>query len=144
MIKISSIHFLEFKIGGFFSSNYSITIVGDSITFFSDPYRFDEGERHTKTASVAALKLFISELNKLKVQQWKRRYENYDALDGEQWSLEIQYNNLKRKKRIYGSNEYPGSITNSVERTTEFCGFLNTLKTLIDEPDFFSESYFNI
>jgi hypothetical protein len=140
MIEIKSIRYLEFEIGGFFSTNYSITIVGDFITFFSDPYRFDEGERQTKTVSAVALKLFISELNKLKVQQWKRKYVNYDILDGVQWSLAIQYNNLKHKKRIYGSNEYPGSITNLGEITIEFQEFLDALKTFIDEPNFFSES----
>ena len=42
----------------------------------------------------------------LYLHEWKRNYNNFEILDGEQWSLEITLTN--RRRRTYeGSNAYP-------------------------------------
>ncbi|MBQ5521284.1 MAG: hypothetical protein IIT86_00495 [Oscillospiraceae bacterium] len=50
--------------------------------------------------------LYYSLYSGLFLHEWKKSYDNFEVLDGEQWELEITMTN--RRKRTYeGSNAYP-------------------------------------
>ena len=130
---IKSIESFKFDIGGYFSSNFEFLLQQNIITFFSFDFHFEKGIEHRKELSTEALDLFISNLNELNVINWNNKYDNNFVSDGEQWEIEIKYNNTK-KKAIYGSNEYPGSKPYSYGRTAEFNEFLGALKLLMQDP----------
>lgn len=71
-------------------------------------------EKHTKWLNLSEASLFFEELNKLKITNWKKHYENYEILDGEQWVL--RYREAGEKvKTIEGSNDYPKEWEDLIE-----------------------------
>ncbi len=49
----------------------------------------------------------IEEMANIYMGEWKSSYVAYNVLDGTQWSVELEYDNGVRMKRLYGSNKYP-------------------------------------
>lgn len=48
----------------------------------------------------------LSSLQKCNLPAWHECYDNTDVCDGEQWEMELHFDNKKTFK-IYGSNDYP-------------------------------------
>ncbi len=44
--------------------------------------------------------------SELYLHEWKKKFVNYNVLDGEQWELEIKLTG-NRKRTYAGSNEFP-------------------------------------
>jgi len=140
MEKIEYITYLRFNIGGYDAAKFEVILNRKTVTYFADIYRYDEGVKHKKKITIDDLDSFIAKLNKLKVIDWNDSYDSC-ILDGEQWELRISYN-YKKKKSIYGSNCYPDSQTDINERTGTFNDFMDAIVCLIQEPNFFTDSYF--
>ena len=133
MKNILSIESFKFGMGGFNSSKFEFLLHQNIISFYSYDYHFEKGIEHRKEISGEALVLFISSLNEINILHWKNKYDNNIVLDGEQWEIWIKYNTTKQKK-IYGSNEYPGSKPDSFGRTSQFNDFLEIIKLIIQDP----------
>jgi hypothetical protein len=105
-----------------------VTLQGKNVSFCQDLYY--NLENNQKEVSDQSIKDLISELNSLNILNWDKEYYNPNILDGDQWDLEMVYNNGK-KKTITGCNRYPGSQSDSNETTPEFKKLLNALNNLI-------------
>jgi hypothetical protein len=133
MTNILSIESFKFEIGGFGSTSFNFLLHENIISYYSYQYLYQEGDEHRKEISAEAMALFISRLNEINILGWKNKYDSFFVLDGVQWQIWIKYNSTKKKK-IYGSNEYPGSYPHSCERTSQFDEFLEIIKHLIQDP----------
>lgn len=131
MKNILSIERFKFNIGGFYSTKFEFILHQNVVSFYS--YEFDKGTKLKQVVSSESLDLFIFKMNELNIVNWDNKFDNNDVQDGEQWGVEIKYNNTK-KKVIYGNNEYPGSRPDSIGRTTEFNEFLEVIKLVIQDP----------
>lgn len=63
-------------------------------------------QRYSAIFSEEENEKFFSEIDKIGITSWKKRYENYEILDGEQWVLRYRETGQK-VKTIEGSNDYP-------------------------------------
>jgi len=136
MNTILSIEYLRFTIGGYGSSKYEIKITKKTVSFSVNSFSYDFSLKHKKKLDQNKLKEFTTRISKLDILSWENRYYDNDVCDGEQWDLSIRYNGSEKKK-IYGSNAYPGSKIDSFSRTPKFENFLLFIKELIEEPTFF-------
>ncbi|HCK24788.1 MAG TPA: hypothetical protein DHW31_08435 [Bacteroides graminisolvens] len=134
-MRISSIERFRFFVGGYGRSNCEVNFQGSHLSYWYSEFCGYPGETHEKVISNMDMVSFLSKLNQLGITRWKRKYESC-ALDGTQWELEVLYNGA-RKKKIYGSNAYPGSSTDSAEETVEFRALLDAIRLLIGEPGYF-------
>lgn len=135
MDKILLLDYLRFSFGSCFGPKSMVTLGGNNVVFCTDLI-YNAGNEKKKEVSYESKKVLISELNDLKVLNWDREYFNPSILDGEEWDLELVYNDGK-KKLINGYNLYPGSQPDSTEKTPEFVKLLNALNNLINAPGFF-------
>lgn len=109
---IKKIKSLEFYIGGFFGSASKIAITDKDVKYIHSDSSFITDEIGIlSNLSESDIEELIGVMNNIKVSEWKDEYVNESVLDGTQWSLDIEYNNIK-KKSIYGSNCYPGEKGN--------------------------------
>jgi hypothetical protein len=135
MKKVLLIDDLKFTIGCCFGPKSMISIHKNIVTYCED-LLYNSENTHIKEVSDDSKEVFISELNSLNVVSWKNLYINPYILDGDEWALEIVYNDGK-KKSITGCNSYPGSRSESNEKTTEFNNLLKALNSLIQKPNYF-------
>lgn len=140
MESVSSLTYLKFNIGGYFGSNYEVILNKKTVTYYGNESLYNHDAKHKKKISKDDLELFIAKLNKIGIADWENDYFNIDVLDGEQWELKVSYND-KLKKSISGSNCYPYSEQNSIERTDVFIELMEALVQLIQEPTFFTDSF---
>jgi len=99
---------LEFSIGGIFTGYKTVTIWTQDETMYVT-YRGDRREPdHVYSKAVTALKRQKLEdrLEKIKINSWKKAYEDPSVLDGTQWELAYKEQG-KRRRHISGSNAYP-------------------------------------
>lgn len=61
--------------------------------------------RFEKPIDAASAKKFIQRLRQLRVLDWGPRYDNLGVLDGTQWSIEVEFDEVCIVKG--GSNGYP-------------------------------------
>ena len=54
---------------------------------------------------------FLDAFGELHVGEWRKSYTlkrfGRSAIDGEQWELQIDYNNGRKSHKIHGDNSYP-------------------------------------
>lgn len=139
MNTISSLEYFRFTIGGYSSSKFEIRLRNKTASYSADLYRNMFDLNHKKEISQKKLKDFILKINELDLLSWKNIYDS-DICDGTQWELRMSYNGSEKKK-IYGSNSYPGSQVDSCSRTPEFENLLTIIKELIEDPHFFEDSF---
>lgn len=99
---------LEFSIGGIFTGYKTVTIWTQDETMYVT-YRGDRTDRnHEYSKAVTALKRQKLEdrLETLKINSWKKAYEDPSTLDGTEWELEYKEQG-KRCRHISGCNAYP-------------------------------------
>lgn len=133
MDKILLLNYLKLTFGCCFGPKSMITLHGNSVTFSKD-LSYNTGNKQKKEVSAESKEILISELNSLNIINWDNQYMN-PVLDGDEWDLEIVYNDGK-KKNTTGCNSYPGS-RELIEKTPEFRNLLNALNSLIQKPNYF-------
>lgn len=86
----------------------------------------------------------IEVLNDISFLNWGENYSNDDVMDGAQWEIEIKYNNLKKIKKSFGSNQFPyvDKINNTIssknlEYTLDFLKLIAVLNKIIKKKNFF-------
>lgn len=100
---------IRFSYGGFFQGHTEITIKRNKNGAIAVVSQFPYESKPVPDRQITALRWMrlVNRLySELYLHEWKKDYDNFDVLDGEQWSLEIILTN--RRKRTYeGSNAYP-------------------------------------
>lgn len=139
MVVLSCVEKFKFFIGGFGGTNYEVLFNEYVASYGSAMFGPYIDMKHEKVISEEEMALFVSRLKELGVTRWKRNYVN-DTCDGTQWELEMVYND-SRKKKIYGSNVYPGTPSGSNEYTVEFIALLDAIESFIGEPEFFDSEW---
>jgi hypothetical protein len=108
-------------------------------------YGFSENilskENHLTINSISSL---IEVLNDISLLSWDENYSNEDVMDGTQWEIEIKYNNLKKIKKSFGSNQFPyvDKINNTIssknsDNTPDFLKLIVVLNKIIKKKNFF-------
>lgn len=100
---------IRFSYGGYFMGHTEIIIKrtkeGAAVSVSQFPTEKEPIEDKQIT-SLRWMRLVYSLYSGLFLHEWKKSYDNFEVLDGEQWELEITMTN--RRKRTYeGSNAYP-------------------------------------
>ena len=94
--------------GGYFSGYKSINII-KSITEIKYTYSHSlKGNKKEYVFSNEKWDEFINRLFKENIQNWKNKYYDNNICDGEQWELEMEFQDLPKFKS-FGSNEYPNN-----------------------------------
>ena len=102
---------LEFHGYGGLPEEYQITIEDDKVQFENkcSPIQKEEFEKNSEY--LCSKEALIEALEKLYIGEWRKNYTpdrfGVFILDGTQWSLEIEFNDGYKTKRVYGSNAYP-------------------------------------
>ena len=122
---------LNFSIGGFSGDYEKIVWQNDKLYHFFERSFLDED---FTIPSIKDWDDFWDTVDKLKVWNWKKDYNNDDVLDGTQWELTIKREG-KRKRRIFGSNAYP-------EPKGTFNSFIKALNKLSKSEIEFEEEAF--
>ena len=100
---------IRFSYGGYFMGHTEIIIKrtkeGAAVSVSQFPTEKEPIEDKQIT-SLRWMRLVNNLYSGLFLHEWKKSYDNFEVLDGEQWELEITMTN--RRKRTYeGSNAYP-------------------------------------
>ena len=126
---------LQFSIGGYSSNNYKLSLVGSRLMYNKSSYSYlDEVKETTLEISKQQLEHLVSNLNILKVEDWKKEYVDETMMDGVQWELELEYDN--ESKKTFGSNSYP-NYNSETDSSTDFERFLLLLRELTGDEKFF-------
>jgi hypothetical protein len=96
---------IEASIGGYFGTSYKFEVDLVSGEFFWSTEGDDFEPGIASKMDSEGLEIFIEALSKCRVLSWKNEYMDRDVLDGTQWSLDIQLDDLCIEKS--GSNAYP-------------------------------------
>ena len=99
---------IEFSIGVYFGGYpvYQVDLSGDELkVLFMPPLTSAEESNRIYLDNDKAS--FLEQFRELHIGEWKKKYVNYNVLDGTQWHLIIYYDNGKRPIRYYGSNAFP-------------------------------------
>ena len=107
---------LNFSIGGFSQGNEKIIWQDNKLYHFFDGSFLDQD---FIIPSNKDWEQFWDVVDTIDVWSCKKDYHSDDVLDGTQWELTIKRSG-KRKRRIFGSNEYPA----------QFMIFINSLNNL--------------
>ncbi len=130
---------MKFFLGGYFSDNNDFILEGSTVMLAKAEYAYMKPDiLANKEMSSAESDDFLKALNEIGVLKWKRNYMNMHVLDGTQWELEISYNQGKKKK-ISGSNAYPGIEKDDMMYTEEFVSFLKAMDELLGVKYFVEE-----
>ena len=109
--------YVEFSYGGYFEGCHTIIIEKDEENHcYISSSHFMKSEK--KELSLKQFENILKTLyQRAYVLEWKRRYVDYDILDGTQWELKIKCKGV-RQLNIYGSNQYP-PLFNTVKNLFE-------------------------
>ena len=106
---------ISFSCGGYFGGETSLEIKStkagimvrvNSNSFDLEKYPDNLYPMEYKITELRWQRLINKLYTELYVHEWKKKYVDYDILDGEQWNLEISLTG-RRKRTYYGSNDYP-------------------------------------
>lgn len=122
---------LRASIGGFPGPSFSVELQGRVLIYTES--RGSKGTRRVEvTPSAQQWREFRHELDALNVWRWRENYPNASAMDGTQWSLEVEY--AEQAIRAHGSNNYPndtGEPSNASDPTRAFRAYLATVQKLL-------------
>ena len=128
---VTSVRFID---GGFFGGHDDVTIKKTASGIVADIYpRFRSGlpdSQETLTEKEWD-KLLNRLFCKLYIHEWKKNYDDWTVLDGEQWSLELRLSD-RRVRKYRGSNAFP-AYWNELKNT--FKPFLKTDDTKGEKRD---------
>jgi hypothetical protein len=113
---------IEASIGGYFGTSYTFKVEFDRGEVIWEASGDDFEPALMIQMDIEGMNTFIEAIRKCRVLSWKRKYVDLNVLDGTQWVLEIQYNDILIKKS--GSNDYP----------EEWDGFCEVIQKLTGKP----------
>jgi hypothetical protein len=122
-------------IGDFQANSYQVELNDGVLDYETYSYP-GKSSKARITPTKADWETFRRALDDLNVWSWRREYE-LTALDGTQWSLEIEY--VDRSLKSEGSNNYPTTLgvpNGSGIRTEEFKRYLVAVQKLLGGRDF--------
>jgi len=117
-----------FSIGGYFSGDDSIEIIKYNTQIKSICNEEENIFTNEKWNE------FIDKILNENILNWKEKYHNNNILDGEQWELEIEFNDLSLFESC-GSNEYPSNWQNFINIINEYFPHLELNYYDIDEEE---------
>ena len=95
----------SFEFGGFSGDQYKIYNDNLDLIIEINQQRINYEEESHKI-SIEEWDVFWKVVDEIDAWRWGKDYFNQDVLDGIQWELIIDRKG-KRRKRIFGSNDYP-------------------------------------
>ena len=95
----------SFEFGGFSGDQYKIYNDNHDLIIEINQQRINYEEESHKI-SIEEWDVFWKVVDEIDAWRWGKDYFNQDVLDGIQWELIIDRKG-KRRKRIFGSNDYP-------------------------------------
>ena len=95
----------SFEFGGFRADQYKIYNNNLDLLIEINQQRINYEEESHKI-SIEEWDVFWKVVDEIDAWRWGKDYFNQDVLDGIQWELIIDRKG-KRRKRIFGSNDYP-------------------------------------
>jgi len=124
-IIIGDVEGVSFSSGGFFQGWRKMVVLREADGF---ELRLAEGGPHDPVSRRSSplppeeIELLAATLRECRVHEWEQDYMNWDALDGEQWELQV---NLSGGDAIvcHGSNAYPPRFRAFQERMLAIGGF---------------------
>ncbi len=99
---------ISFEIGGFRADNYKIYNQN------SDLYVNENGDEFSYKISKEEWAKFWSVIDEIDAWRWGKDYFDRGVRDGIQWELAIDRKG-KRRRKIYGSNDYPKNFKHLVD-----------------------------
>lgn len=106
-VKIKSVEYLNFMIGGYPGDFRRMVIENNMFTYDETDYDFFNMVIVDKVLSKDNYSKLIEILNKTNFTSWQRKYEDPNIIDGTEWRLEVTYNKRKTSKISFGSNQFP-------------------------------------
>jgi len=94
--------------GGYFNGYKSINLIKSNTEI---KYTYSHSLKKNKMESIFSNEKwyeFITKIFEENIQNWKNRYYDNNICDGEQWELEMEFQDLPKFKS-FGSNEYPNN-----------------------------------
>lgn len=103
---------LEFHGSNRLLERYEISIAGDKVILENKLTTIQMKNYDKNSIYLCSKEKFVEALENLNIGEWRKRYiidERYNAntLAGTQWSLEIQFDDGFKNKRVYSCNAYP-------------------------------------
>ena len=113
----------EAVIGGHFGPTYRAEGLGDSLSYQhsndGEVVPLEPGDDNLIAPTPQQWAAFEKSLNRIKVWEWDKEYQDYSILDGTSWHVEIQWG--ERSVAACGSNAFPDT----------FGSFLRALRKLL-------------
>lgn len=100
---------IKFTDGGYFGGTTTVTITENDHGALVHVNKFPYGEVVPEDRQITSLKWMRIKntlYTDIYLHEWKKRFDNYNVLDGEQWELEIKLTG-NRKRTYSGSNAFP-------------------------------------
>ncbi|NHN34854.1 hypothetical protein [Paenibacillus agricola] len=93
------------SVGGYFGTSYTVEVEFDrgKITWEARGDDFEPGL--ILQLDIESMNTFREALSKSRILSWKNEYIDPNTLDGTQWSLDIEFDDICIEKS--GSNDYP-------------------------------------
>ena len=110
----------SFEYGGFRSDQYKIYNDNLNIIVEINHLRINH-EEFNRQISYQQWEKFWDVIDKIDAWRWNKDYFNQEVRDGTQWELIIDRKG-KRRRRIYGSNDYPPNfkfLINAINKLAE-------------------------
>ncbi|SEW38362.1 Protein of unknown function [Ruminococcaceae bacterium KH2T8] len=123
---IPRLEYFKFNIGGFRGGydHWIIVYGNDGYNIYKD-YMEKIGEPKHKEIKSVNLDKWLLRLSDIKLNNWRRCYDDDHVLDGTQWTLVYKFDNLSIEKK-YGNNQYP-------ENYIEFKQLISELDLLLED-----------
>jgi hypothetical protein len=99
---------IQASIGGYFGSSYTVEVdfvSGEIVWNAREDGIFEPGITIQMDSEGLEIEIFREALSKCHILSWEQKYIDPHTLDGTQWSLDIEFDNLCIEKS--GSNAYP-------------------------------------
>ena len=107
----------SFEFGGFSGDQYKIYNDNLDLIIEINQQRINYEEESHKI-SIEEWDVFWKVVDEIDAWRWGKDYFNQDVLDGIQWELIIDRKG-KRRKRIFGSNDYPPNLKLLLDSTNK-------------------------
>ncbi len=99
---------VTFSAGGYFDCLDVITVqLQANKTIYTMEHPFSSEGLAPVSQEGMSKRQFLEEIQDLHIENWKKDYDDLTIMDGEQWSLTIEFSDGYGPVEITGSNAYP-------------------------------------
>jgi hypothetical protein len=112
---------LRFAYGGFFQGYRTLEWRDGALTYVESRSAEDDEPKARLAPTDAEWGTFAARLDALGVHRWNQAYVDPDVLDGQQWTLAIDWPH-GRSVRSSGSNAYPETFDAFVQAVSQLAG----------------------